>query len=251
MVDAFELRPDGTVVGLYTDAIDLRVLGHVRAERASVVEWDEATQAWRARIFATGEMLGPFRRHDERPDLPATRPDRCGARARGPDERRRARGQARGDHRLVPPAPRPPSGGLLRAAMPDSLDSRTAGRRRRATAARAARVRGLLQCRLRLVEAGARALDDPVATEEGCRRMRSHGVTARGALSACVFFLVLAIHGAPTPARSETGGRRVSARVVRVIDGDTLVAHLATVRSGLQNKERVRLVGIDCPESKQ
>ena len=81
--------------------------------------------------------------------------------------------------------------------------------------------------------------------------MRSHGVTAGGALSACVFLLVLAIHGAPTPARSETGGRRVSARVVRVIDGDTLVAHLATVRSGLQNKERVRLAGIDCPESKQ
>ena len=68
MVDAFELRPDGTVVGLYTDAIDLRVLGHVRAERASVVEWDEATQAWRARIFATGEMLGPFRRRDEAVD---------------------------------------------------------------------------------------------------------------------------------------------------------------------------------------
>src|SRR2546430_16573828 len=76
MVDAYELRPDGTVVGLYTDAIDLRVLGHVRAERASAVEWDEAAQAWRARIFATREGLGPFRRRDEaldaeRPALPA------------------------------------------------------------------------------------------------------------------------------------------------------------------------------------
>ena len=68
MLDAFELRPDGTVVGLYTDAIDLRVLGHVRAERASAVEWDEAAQAWRARIFATGEVLGPFRRRDEAVD---------------------------------------------------------------------------------------------------------------------------------------------------------------------------------------
>ncbi len=65
MFDAFELRPDGTVVGLYTDAIDLRMLGHVRAERASAVEWDEAAEAWRARIFATGEILGPFRRRDE------------------------------------------------------------------------------------------------------------------------------------------------------------------------------------------
>ncbi len=68
MTDVFELRPDGTVVGLYTDAIDLRVLGHVRAERASAVEWDEAAQAWRARIFATGEVLGPFRRRDEAVD---------------------------------------------------------------------------------------------------------------------------------------------------------------------------------------
>jgi hypothetical protein len=65
MIDAFELHPDGTVVGLYTDAIDLRVLGHVRAERASIVEWDEAVQAWRARILATGEVLGPFQRRDE------------------------------------------------------------------------------------------------------------------------------------------------------------------------------------------
>jgi len=68
MVDAFALHPDGTVVGLYTDAIDLRALGHVRAERASAVEWDEAAQAWRARIFATGEVLGPFRRRDEAVD---------------------------------------------------------------------------------------------------------------------------------------------------------------------------------------
>jgi hypothetical protein len=65
MLDAFELRPDGTVVGLYTDAIDLRTLGHVRADRASAVDWDEAAQAWRARIFATGDVLGPFQRRDE------------------------------------------------------------------------------------------------------------------------------------------------------------------------------------------
>ena len=65
MLDAFELRPDGTVVGLYTDAIDLRALGRVCAERASAVEWDDSAQAWRARIFATAEVLGPFRRRDE------------------------------------------------------------------------------------------------------------------------------------------------------------------------------------------
>ena len=68
MLDAFELRPDGTVVGLYTYAIDLRALGRVRAERASAVEWDEAAQAWRATILATGEVLGSFRRRDDAVD---------------------------------------------------------------------------------------------------------------------------------------------------------------------------------------
>ena len=68
MLDAFELRPDGTVVGLYTDAIDLRALGHICAERASAVEWDEAVQAWRATILATGEVLGSFRRRDDADD---------------------------------------------------------------------------------------------------------------------------------------------------------------------------------------
>ena len=68
MFDAFTLRPDGSVVGLYTDAIDLRVLGHVRAERASAVEWNEAAQAWLARIVAPGEVLGPFRRRVEAVD---------------------------------------------------------------------------------------------------------------------------------------------------------------------------------------
>ena len=68
MMDAFVLRPDGTVVGLYTDMIDLRALGHVQAKRASAVEWDETAQVWRARIFATGEVLGPFRRRGEAVD---------------------------------------------------------------------------------------------------------------------------------------------------------------------------------------
>jgi len=65
---AFTLRPDGTVVCLYTDAIDLRALGHVHAERASAVEWDDAAQAWRARIFGIGAVLGPFRLRDEAVD---------------------------------------------------------------------------------------------------------------------------------------------------------------------------------------
>jgi micrococcal nuclease len=67
-----------------------------------------------------------------------------------------------------------------------------------------------------------------------------------------VLVLVVAILAAATTATwSSPDGRRVDAWVVRVIDGDTLVARLATVRSGLQKNEKVRLVGTDCPEVRQ
>jgi hypothetical protein len=54
------VNPNGTVVAVYTDTIDLRVVGHVRAVRASAVEWDERRQAWVARILSSGEVLGSF-----------------------------------------------------------------------------------------------------------------------------------------------------------------------------------------------
>ena len=58
--ERYRIEPDGTVVTVYTDTVDLRVVGHIHAVRASVVEWDESCQAWTARILATGEHLGPF-----------------------------------------------------------------------------------------------------------------------------------------------------------------------------------------------
>jgi hypothetical protein len=58
--ERYRIEPDGTVVTVYTDTIDLRAVGHVQAVRASVVEWNESCQAWTARILATGERLGPF-----------------------------------------------------------------------------------------------------------------------------------------------------------------------------------------------
>lgn len=60
LAERYRIAPDGTVVTVYTDTIDLRALGHVRARRASVVEWDERRQAWTARILASGAMLGVF-----------------------------------------------------------------------------------------------------------------------------------------------------------------------------------------------
>jgi hypothetical protein len=58
--ERYRIEPDGTVVTVYTDTVDLRAVGHIHAVRASVVEWDESGQAWTARILATGERLGPF-----------------------------------------------------------------------------------------------------------------------------------------------------------------------------------------------
>jgi hypothetical protein len=58
--ERYRIEADGTVVTVYTDTVDLRALGHVRARRVSVVEWDESAQAWIARILASGEVLGPF-----------------------------------------------------------------------------------------------------------------------------------------------------------------------------------------------
>ena len=58
--ERYRIEPDGTVVTVYTDTVDLRVVGHMHTVRASVVEWDESGQAWTARILATGERLGPF-----------------------------------------------------------------------------------------------------------------------------------------------------------------------------------------------
>jgi hypothetical protein len=58
--ERYRIEPDGTVLAVYTDTIDLRTIGRIHAMRASVVEWDESGQAWTARILATGERLGPF-----------------------------------------------------------------------------------------------------------------------------------------------------------------------------------------------
>ena len=60
MLDAYEFHVDGRVYGLYSDQVDLRALGRVRAERGSHVEWDDDAQAWYATIVGARERLGPF-----------------------------------------------------------------------------------------------------------------------------------------------------------------------------------------------
>ncbi len=58
--DVYRLLPDGTVLGLWSDAADLPGLGHVQARRGSAVQWDARRQGWMAVVFLTGEALGPF-----------------------------------------------------------------------------------------------------------------------------------------------------------------------------------------------
>ena len=65
MLDAYEFHPDGRVYGLYSDRVDLRALGRVRAERGSHVEWDDEDQGWYATIVASRERLGPFLQRSE------------------------------------------------------------------------------------------------------------------------------------------------------------------------------------------
>ena len=40
------VTPDGTVQGLYTEAIDLSVLGNLHIQRATRIEFDNEAQVW-------------------------------------------------------------------------------------------------------------------------------------------------------------------------------------------------------------
>jgi hypothetical protein len=54
------IDPKGTVTGLYTEAIDLSVLGPMAIRRASHVEPDEEGQWWADLSPVEGPCLGPF-----------------------------------------------------------------------------------------------------------------------------------------------------------------------------------------------
>jgi micrococcal nuclease len=98
------------------------------------------------------------------------------------------------------------------------------------------------------MEAGAQAHDHPVIPEEERGRMTMTSCTAVCRSAVRLLALVIALLVATPAAGTEAERHRVSAHVVRVHDGDTLVARLAAARHGLRT---VRLVGIDCPESAQ
>ena len=63
---------------------------------------------------------------------------------------------------------------------------------------------------------------------------------------ACAWLLLGCAQGAPSPRASASAKSREAVRVQRVVDGDTLKVRLADGR-----RQRVRLVGIDTPETKK
>ena len=66
----YRITPDGQVVGLWSDCIDWRSVGRVRAHRASHVEFDLDTQMWQVRSARrvtrlTGLLRYLLRRSDQ------------------------------------------------------------------------------------------------------------------------------------------------------------------------------------------
>lgn len=56
--------PDGTVQGLYTEAIDLTVLGSLSIHRATSIEFDNDAQTWRV-ITPMGQPIYSDRSRQE------------------------------------------------------------------------------------------------------------------------------------------------------------------------------------------
>ena len=51
------VHPSGRVDCLYTEAIDLRVLGRIEVFRATEIQFKEPTQQWEVRCASTGRQL--------------------------------------------------------------------------------------------------------------------------------------------------------------------------------------------------
>jgi hypothetical protein len=59
-----QFAPDGTGSAVYTDALPLSDIGQLRMQRASTVEFNEASQEWEVRLASAPEVVaytGPSR----------------------------------------------------------------------------------------------------------------------------------------------------------------------------------------------
>jgi hypothetical protein len=59
-------HPNGTASTLYTEALPLRELGELKIERASSIEFNNATQEWEALIYPVSGIRYPVFSHPSR-----------------------------------------------------------------------------------------------------------------------------------------------------------------------------------------
>ena len=64
-MSALVIRPDGRVIALYTEEIDLARLGETSIRRASQVEPDDSGRWWADLSPVGGPALGPFARRSQ------------------------------------------------------------------------------------------------------------------------------------------------------------------------------------------
>jgi hypothetical protein len=57
MPHILRVHPGGRIDCLYTDAIDLRILGRLQVYRATDIRFCEQSQEWRVRCASTGALL--------------------------------------------------------------------------------------------------------------------------------------------------------------------------------------------------
>ncbi len=57
MSQTLRFKPSGHIDCLYTEAIDLRVLGRLHVVRATDIRFNDKTQHWDVRCAATGKLL--------------------------------------------------------------------------------------------------------------------------------------------------------------------------------------------------
>jgi len=57
MKTTLRIGPDGTIDCLYTEAIDLRVLGRLEVFRATDIRFCDKSQQWNVRCASTGKLL--------------------------------------------------------------------------------------------------------------------------------------------------------------------------------------------------
>ena len=57
MKTTLRIKPGGQIDCLYTEAIDLRLLGKLEIARATDIQFNDSTQQWDVHEYSTGQVL--------------------------------------------------------------------------------------------------------------------------------------------------------------------------------------------------